>query len=361
MKVYALPADSYGCGHYRLIWPADVLKRQGFDVVIIPPSKSTGFLAKTQKDDAGREHLTSVQIPGDADVIILQRPAHPLQPQMIEMMRSNGIAVIIDMDDDMSQIHPDNLAYHMYRPRSGSPFSWKHATESCKLATFVTTSTQRLQKTYAAHGRGMALDNYIPHAYLTFPTRETGYFGWAGTTKSHPNDPQMSALGVKRLIDDGYHFKIVGGDEKCRQAFRLPFRPEMTGVVGMAEFAHTIGQNLDVGIIPLANTGFNAAKSRLKGIEMMSVGVPWVASPREEYRRLVKESGCGFLAGQPKDWYLQVKELMDNDALRKEQAEAGRQYMFTQTYEMNAWRWAEAWQRAYDIERNRTREKTVVV
>lgn len=356
IKVYILPADAYACGHYRLIWPADALKQEGFDVNVIPPSNRTGFLAKTQRNDFGGETLTSVQVPEDADVIVLQRPAHPLQPQMINIMRSNKVAVVIDMDDDMSSIHPENVAYHLYRPGSGSPFSWKWANECCRLATLVTTSTTRLQKTYAPHGRGAVLDNYVPEVYLEFPREEAGTFGWAGTSKGHPNDPQVSALGIKKLIDEGYRFRIVGGDEGCRRVFRLPFRPDMTGVVGIDKFASTIATNLDVGMVPLANTSFNAAKSRLKGIEYMSVGVPWVASPREEYRRLQRESGVGLLAETPKEWYSAIKLLMDDDILRKEMAHAGHEYMASQTYQANAWRWMEAWQRASDIEKGRIRD-----
>lgn len=113
MKVYVLPADAFGCGHYRLIWPADVLRKQGHDVIIMPPNDKSGFLARIGETDDGDQQLTGIQVPADADVIVLQRPAHPLQPQMIQMMRQNGIAVVVDMDDDMSTIHPDNIAFHM--------------------------------------------------------------------------------------------------------------------------------------------------------------------------------------------------------------------------------------------------------
>ena len=89
---------------------------------------------------------------------------------------------------------------------------------------------------------------------------------------------------------------------------------------------------------------------------MMSVGVPWVASPREEYRRLQQESGVGLLAETPKDWYSAIKMLMDDDILRKEQAQAGLEYMALQTYQANAWRWMEAWQQASDIEKGKVKK-----
>jgi hypothetical protein len=106
-----------------------------------------------------------------------------------------------------------------------------------------------------------------------------------------------------------------------------------------------------VGIIPLAATAFNTAKSRLKGIEHFAAKVPWVASPRAEYRKLVRESGAGLLADTPKQWYELTKRLLTDDVFRKEQVEAGSHYVQDQTYQAQAWRWAEAWEQALKIQR----------
>lgn len=353
MKVYVVPSDAFGCGHYRLIWPANVLQREGWNIRILPPKKDSGFMVKVEEQDDGTQKLVSTMIPDDADVIVLQRPAHPLQPQLIRMLRANGIAVVVDMDDDMSSIHPDNIAFHTYRPGSASPLSWKWAMESCKMATLVTTSTRSLQKVYARHGRGMVLDNFVPEAYLDFEKPQAGTFGWAGTTKSHPNDLQVTGDAVRKLMADGYDFRVVGGRSKVKECLRLKEIPTVTGSIPLIDWARYIGEHLDVGMAPLAPTSFNSSKSRLKPIEYMAVGVPWVGSPREEYRRVNRESDCGLLADTPKDWYSKLKLLLGDEVLRKEQAEAGKEYMKGQTYQANAWRWAEAWSRALETERGK--------
>lgn len=338
-------------GHYRLIWPAHVLQELGHEVVIMPPAKDSGFMAKLEDNDDGTQKVTGLRIPEDADVIVIQRPSHPLQPQMIQLLRSNNIAVVVDMDDDMSSIHPDNIAFHVYRPTSISPYSWKWAMESCKVASLVTTSTASLQKVYARHGRGMVLDNYIPEAYLDFPTPESGTFGWAGTTKSHPNDLQPVSKPVNQLIQAGYRFEVVGGKSSVKECLRLNHDPSCTGSVPLNRWVAQIAESLDVGIVPLSATAFNTSKSRLKGIEYMAAGVAWVASPREEYRKLHRESGCGLLADSPKDWFSKIKLLMDDEIVRKEQVEMGREWMKGQTYQANAWRFWEAWTRALEVER----------
>ena len=319
MKVYALPADAFGCGHYRVIWPADVLRSQGFDVTIIPPDGKSGFEVNVQE---GR--LVGAKVPEDADVIVMQRPAHPLQPQLIQMMRQNHIAVVVDMDDDMSSIHPNNIAFNLYRPTSASPMSWRHAAVSCREATLVTVSTPALRRVYGSHGRCAVLDNYVPQRCLEYPKPVTGRFGWAGTTASHPNDLQVTGRAIQDLIDAGHPFQVIGGKSKVQQVAKLRELPSFTGGIGLDRWVATIAENCDVGMVPLAPTAFNASKSRLKGIEYLAARVPFVYSPREEYRRLHRESGCGLLAETPKQWFAQVKRLLDDDALRQEQVEMGQ-------------------------------------
>jgi hypothetical protein len=311
-------------------------------------------MVRTEDDPTleGGQRLLDVAIPPGADVIVLQRPAHPLQPQLIRLLRHNGIAVVVDMDDDMSSIHPDNVAFRTYHTRSSTPFNWRNAAQSCKDATLVTTSTRALLWTYG-HGRGVVLDNYVPAATLGYETPDTGRasFGWAGTTSSHPNDLQVMGPAVQKLIDAGHTFKVVGGPSKVKVAARLRAEPEYTGTIGLDQWIKTIGETYRVGLIPLAPTAFNTAKSRLKGIEHMAAGVPWVASPRDEYRRLVRESGCGLLADTPKEWVAQVTRLLTDEILYKDQVEMGREYMKGQTFQANAWKWAEAWEKALQLQR----------
>ena len=352
MKVYVLPADAFGCGHYRLIWPADVLRKAGHDVVIMPPNQKSGFMAKVGEQEDGSQILTQVQVPADADVMVIQRPAHPLQPQMVDMLRQNGIAVVVDMDDDMSSIHPDNIAFNVYRHRStSSPLSWKWAGESCKRATMVTATTKALLRRYAWPDRGVMLENYVPGKCLTYDKPETGMFGWAGTTKSHPNDLQVTGQTVQTLIDEGQQFRVVGGPSKVKECLRLRDMPQVTGSIELNRWVKTIAETYDVTMIPLAPTAFNASKSCLKGKEHMAAGIPFVYSPREDYRRLHRESGCGLEADTVKEWYTQLKRLLTDEVLRKEQAEMGKEYMKDQTYEAQAWRWMEAWETAYQLQR----------
>lgn len=357
MRVMVLPADMAGCGSYRLIWVSEYLQSQGYDVTIqYPKDPKTGMEVHFRGDVVGdpNAEIIDVRLDQEADVLVMQRLSHTWHSRAVQVLRQKGMAVVIDMDDDLSCIHRDNKAYWTYHPRNTrTPFSWKNVEQACKDATMVTVSTKELLKVYARHGRGHVLDNYIPARVLNISVDQEKVFGWAGTTDSHPNDCQVTGNAVQQLIDDGYDFKIVGPASRSQQVFRLKEEPRNTGTLSPVNWTTEVAR-LQVAMAPLATTAFNTSKSRLKVLEASSVGVPWVASPRAEYRRFHQECGGGILADNPKDWYKNVKQLMDDSGLRKELAERGRTFCQSQTIEGNAWRTWEAWERALKIQRGVT-------
>lgn len=357
-----MPADTAGCGYYRLIWAAEHLQSLGYDIEIEYPKtakennngKPTGLEVHFRGDvrDDPNAEIIDVKVPGDADVLVMQRLSHNWHSKVIEILRSKGVAMVIDMDDDLSNIHPDNKAFINYHPKNpNTPFSWKNVEQACKTATLVTVSTHQLLGVYARHGRGQVIDNYVPERYLRIMVDQEKVFGWPGTTDSHPNDLQVTGGAVQQLIEDGYNFRVIGPITGAKNALRLKDQPPHTGIVALVNWTLEIAK-LQIMLAPLAPTAFNTGKSRLKLIEAASVGVPWVGSPRAEYRRFHKESGSGLLVDSRKEWYKAIKQLMDDASLRQELGEKGRQYMQSQTVEKNAWRLWEAWERALKIQRH---------
>jgi hypothetical protein len=116
---------------------------------------------------------------------------------------------------------------------------------------------------------------------------------------------------------------------------------------------------IGIGITPLADTAFSAAKSWLKPLELSACGVPWVASPRVEYRRL-HQLGAGLLADKPNDWYRKVKLLAGSEAARAELSAAGRAVAQGLRLETHAWEHLEAWERARQIESGHERGRAVL-
>lgn len=349
MRVYVYPADLGGCGYYRLIWPAKILQQAGHDVRLIHPRTAKKIQGGT--DASGR--LVQIDIPSDADVMVFQRVTSNMIIDGINIMRQNGIAVVLDVDDDMSAIHPSNPAFAALNPNSGvntKEYDWNAARKACDRATLVTVSTDALLARYAVHGRGVILRNCIPEVMTRIERKEElRTIGWGGSMHSHPDDPQVTGTAMSKLQREGYRFKIVGPPRGTKEAFRLDKEPITTGPVAIENYPHEIAK-LSVGIAPLNDTRFNRAKSWLKMLEYAALGVPCIGSPVDEYRRL-HGLGIGLLAQSPRDWLRHAKLLLDDDARRNEMSLQGRAAVQQLTVEANAWRWWEAWTRALEIER----------
>lgn len=348
MKVYTYPADTEGCGLHRLIWASKELIRQGHNVKMVLPQNRAGSLQGAISHDG---ELVDVTVPPDADVIVLQRITHKHLVSATGILRARGIAVVVDMDDDLATINPKNPAFRSLHPVYGKhpDHSWQHAQRACEAATLVTTSTPALQKRYAPHGRGFVLYNCIPKWYLGVEHQDSEVIGWAGSLHSHPDDLKVTGSAIMQVTSESAPFHMIGPGDGIRDELRLPYEPVATGPLDPLKGWPNGVASLGIGVAPLADTTFNQSKSWLKPLEFAALGVPCVMSPSTEYRR-INELGVGILARKPRQWATTLRSLQSSAALRAEVAARGREAATKWTVEDNAYRWWDAWTEAYKLE-----------
>jgi hypothetical protein len=351
MKTYIYPAGRDGCAFYRLIWPGLALAARGHDVRVVMPEERDDdrwqLTAKTRGDE-----IVDVIYPPDADVLVLQRVTHEKLSQVIPLMRAKGLTVVIDMDDDLSRVNPQNPAYSWLHPRNGTAHNWDNAARACRDATWVTVSTPALQKVYGRPGHSTVLHNMVEERALDLVgAADTGCFGWTGNLKSHPDDPQVMGSTVQRLVREGFPFHMIGNTTGVAQEFRLTEEQvNRTAPMDTTVWVDSLSA-LHVGMAPLADTLFNKSKSWLKPLELSARGVPTVMSPRDEYRR-IHARGAGVLAPTAKDFYREIRRLMTDAAWHAEVAHRSREAIRDLTIEANAWRWAEVWESAHRLQRS---------
>ena len=360
MRVYVYPGDSWGCGGYRMAWPARAAMRVdpvAMAVFCVPPSDRQISLDVNQDGQVVRERF-----PEDADVIVFQRPTSHYVVNAIQLLQRRGVAVVVDMDDDLAHIDPANPAWAVHQPvlvapdGSGrtAPNQHKHAnaTLACRMADMVTVSTEALAASYGAHGRVRVLHNQVPARYLDVAHSDSDLVGWGGSLHSHPNDLQVLGPAMAQVVGAGARFEVAGDPEGIGRVLGLPADPPGPGIVALHDWPTAMAE-FGIGIAPLADSRFNRAKSWLKPLEYSAVGVPWVASPRPEYQRWLQASGGGMLAAKPKHWAAMLRRLIREPSLRQELGAAGRQAAAANTIEGNAWRWCEAWADAHTYHRAR--------
>lgn len=353
MTVVIYPADRFGCGHHRLIWPAEELQRDGHDVRVIEQEKRKLQFVVDQ-DDVVRD----VKIDESVTALVMQRVTHPYVAQAVRLLTDRGVAVIIDVDDDLTAIDPHNPAFRALHPSQGSTaaHSWRNLSDACRHATLVTATTPALLERYAPHGRGRVLPNFLARHYYGVEHDDSEIIGWPAALPSHPNDPAVVGPAIARLVGEGARFHVTSTSPGVGKAFGLSSDDQvetLRAAVDLLDWPHAIAERIGIGIAPLADTRFNTAKSWLKILELSAVGVPWIASPSVEYKRL-SAAGCGLLAKSPQDWYKMLRFMRKNEWFRREESEKGRAVAREFALEKHAWRWWEAWQDAIELQRTRT-------
>jgi hypothetical protein len=339
-----------------MIWPARAVQAHagdhGHNIIL---ETEPDLIQATIRGDT----VLDVQYP-PCDVLVMQRTTHAYLAAAVPLIRSKGTAVVVDMDDDLSCIYPENPAFAAFHPRnlrdpnipSGKRHSWISAEQACRDATLVSVSTPALLRRYGTRGNGRVVKNCLPESVFSIKHEDNDVIGYAGAIHSHANDIPMLGSSIARLMSDPHdprEFMTIADTRGITRALHLPRDPDRdVGPVDVYDWWGAIAE-IGVGVAPLADTQFNAGKSWLKPLEMAAVGVPSVVSPRAEYRA-INAMGVGILAKNPKEFYAHLKRLTRDSVERQELAEKSYQAVRHLTFEQQWRQWLQIWEDAYTIQ-----------
>jgi hypothetical protein len=309
-------------------------------VVYSPVPDASAFYRLTEPARVTGTRVTE-RLPevGDASTVVVNRPLDPGIAEQVRLWREEGRRVVVDMDDCFDTVSVNHAIHGRY--------TTEHLHSACKAASLVTCSTPALAERYG-YGHAEVLRNRIPAARLD--VRRAGrrepvpWVGWYGSLASHPDDPRATGGGVgAAMAGTDAEFVFIGPKDEGPQMAELIGVPEVkaTGYYSMEGLPAVVAE-FDIGLVPLDLSPFNAAKSALKGLEMAAVGVPVIASPTDEYRRLATAGAC-LTAASAADWRDLVGLMLHSKNTRHVQAERGYEWARTQTYEEHADGWRTAW------------------
>jgi len=387
-------ASADGSSWYRLRYPAQALSSE--NVHVLRPIDQHARAVRVEDAHPLGGSVVDIVYPDPPDVVVVSRPYTRTSFEILRAMQRAGSAVVVDIDDDLHALdprhpmwpttrpnwlretelhlrhaefsrqdirdtrvvqvvdtggfiadHPEGNWYYIPTALSDEGCHWTR--KACDAADLVTVTTDALAERYGRHGRVMVLPNCVPDAYLNMEGDENDNvtLGWTGTATTHCGDLDVVGDAVARACDaTGATFRAVGGAHTSRLLGVADDRAEFVDWctlpdLGVNGYPQAVA-NLDVGIAPLVDSVFNQSKSRLKLIEYAALGVPFVASPRADYRKL-QALGVGLYADTVDEWYAQLHRLLSDPVLRMEMAEQGRVAMEGWTYRARAQDWMSAW------------------
>lgn len=300
-------------------------------------------MAEQGYKDSMRDHIVGLAKVPETDVVVIQRPGSRKMAETIPLLQAEGIRVVVDVDDLFDSIDRGNVAHAQFSPLAQDFMNFNWVDEACRRADVVTCTTPALKARYG-FGHGHVLPNLVPQSYLTLETdKRPRTVGWTGTVDTHPKDLHITRGAIGRALREqrGWYFHHIGTGRDVKDALDLPREPTASGWVPFDQYPSAM-QQVSIGIVPLADTPFNEAKSCLKMIEFAALGVPVVASANPDNLRMY-QLGVGTVVKHPSHWYKRLMPLMKSSEARADLAGRGRITMSKHTYEEQCWRWAEVW------------------
>jgi glycosyltransferase involved in cell wall biosynthesis len=278
------------------------------------------------------------------------------------------LGVVVELDDDLAAIPIGNQAYSHIHPSCNRSENFSWLRQAIQNATGLTVSTPELGRLYATRNvidTTFVIRNAVPASMLEQSSRAIDrraaerdhdrVVGWAGFAGTHPGDLNVMSgaladvVGADRTDGRRVRFRNVGPRDGLSDALNLREDDiEATGWLKPNMYRVAMGE-LDVGLVPLADTRFNRGKSALKVIEMAAAGVPVIASDAPEHRELQRAGmPLWVVKNRRRDWVRALRSILDleSDELR-ELAVTHRDFIAqNHTVEKRANEWINAWKKS---------------
>ena len=272
---------------------------------------------------------------GGYDVVLLQRdllPFRTVAPLLEQWVLRRNPRVVFDFDDAIFT-HPggqrrdaagmlrdgDKIGHIVSKVRhvmAGNAYLAEFARRWNPNVTIVPTVVDT--------------DVYAP---AVRPPDDRVTIGWSGT---HANFPYMLALAPiirqlgrehpirLRIVNTPHALPMDFGDVEVHQTWWTP-ATEISSL-----------QEMDIGLMPLADDEWTRGKCGLKALQYMACGVPCVLSPVGVNAEIVTSGANGLAATTPDQWHAALRALVEDAVLRKRLGEAARHTVETR-YSVRRW------------------------
>lgn len=324
IKVRFQASDPFGGGNLRSFWPAEALKGVGVHAF-------AAIHGPIRREWA------------DYDMIVIHRPLFRGNLEAVRQYKMAGLRVFIDEDDDLSRIHQTKNEIGL---REWVPQAVQMHDFAMSIADGVTVSTPTLAEVYRPLNPNVKVcRNALPERFLRVrkPRLRDGKIrvGWAGIVQTHRHDLEWIAPVANTMLG-GTMFTTIGDRNTPRVLKLHGVETETFPFVAEPLALYRTMARADVAIVPLLPNEFNQAKSWLKALEYLTVGVPVVTTKLPEQEKLITHGREGFLASTPEEFAGYVRMLVNDPTLRATMGEAARRRAGELVIERTVGSWLEA-------------------
>jgi hypothetical protein len=291
------------------------LERRGHRVRIVFPLGADPNRLRRRRLLRPFELVRDLRAASKADIVVVYRKTFP--GPTARWLRRLAPRLIYEFDDAVDLPSPDEPQDERSRARYRSNF---RATVAA--ADLVVAGNRHLAER-AGHPRTEVVPTGVDLSIFR-PKEGTGrrdecVVGWIGTRGNLPEWSSLSPV-FERVVAarPGVRLKVVSdGDPPA-----TPFPVEVERFTIEREAACL--EDVEIGLMPLADTPWNRGKCSYKALQCMAMGLPVVLSPVGMNREVVEHGVSGLFAASEEEWVGAILGLAADRELRARIGRAAR-------------------------------------
>jgi len=292
-------------------------------------------LAGVSVVDLTNTHRDRDPLFGEADVVVLNMVCDPDLLPMIEERKKRGQVTVYEVNDDVQFMQASNPAAGFFaNPQHQVLF--RRLIHSANAAQFC---TPELQRSYGfLNPRQAVFRNQLSWSAAARRPRqdERVAIGWGGSA-GHLDDMAQIAGPLVDFVNarDDVVLHLMGSDRIVQLFTRLDAKKKRITPPGSLEEYYAFVAQLDIGLAPLGDTGFNRCRSDVKFLEYAMHGVVPVLQALVPYLDTVVPERTGFLFEKSQQLFATLERLVSDRALCESVARNARHYVETERIERN--------------------------
>jgi len=271
-----------------------------------------------------------LKVTAENDILFMNYTTNPWAFAIMgTLARKNNRKIVLDMDDALWHVLPDNTAYQVYKEKG----TLDVVTSICNEVDYVTCTNSYLRnvivhQTLKNHAKVVILPNYIDFDLYNHrsPFKDTmaiqlTHFGSSSHFKSLQDEEFSKGIDMIFKEYPNVTFKTVGAlipkyKSRWGQRYNHDFGDTDIFKWIKDKFPGFMDET-DIIVAPLTDNVYNRCKSSIKFIEASSAVKPGVWQRINQYEEVVEEGENGFLANTAKEWFQALKKLIDDKELRR--------------------------------------------
>lgn len=373
LKVLFINSEWNGVAYWRMWEPARFLNKRK-DIKVTYWTKEQDMIKPAYDwEDLARSH----------DIIVSGRTSDPESLATLLTIREiSQIPIIMEMDDNWWDVDPNSPSYFHWRPGGEAQAT---ARAQCERSDYFQLSTFPLKRQmcgeFGKYDRSYINPNLIDFdlwdrkrkQYNVKAPKGKIRIGWGGSC-THYSDFKLILPVLARIMEkypnvefydrgmkadffvykkEVREFDKLVGRIVTRQKSPLPLeRVKVLNGCNFMRWPDAIARmGIDIAIVPLVDSKFNAAKSNCRYLEFSALGIPGVYADVYPYSNTVTNGVDGFVPFMNKleKWEECLSELIEDENLRRTMGEAARTKVWEQySLQNNIGVWADNYHKMHD-------------